>query len=143
MSDWQAAAVADPSLCSYQLHIEITRARWLSIGRLGRFRFPAGHYVYTGSARRNLVARVRRHLAREKTLRWHIDYLLAARHAHVRDVSLSREAECRLNQRLPGEIPVPGFGASDCRAGCRSHLRYLGAAPVPEPDRHSLARSRV
>jgi len=124
--DWERAAIADPALCTYQLHIEITRARLLDIGRLGRFRFPAGQYVYTGSARRNLLARVRRHLAREKILRWHIDYLLTARHVHVRAVVLSHAAECVVNQRLRGTLPVPGFAASDCRAGCGSHLKYLG-----------------
>jgi len=38
----------------------------------------------------------------------------------------TRNAECLLNQRASGEIIVPGFGASDCRAHCGSHLRYLG-----------------
>ena len=126
MHNWEREALADAGLCTYQLHIVVGRPRILAIGRLGRFRFPAGRYVYTGSARRNLVARVRRHLSRDKRLRWHIDYLLTAHPVKVVDVSLSSEAECPLNQRTAGEIVVPGFGASDCRARCGSHLKYLG-----------------
>ncbi|HEX22686.1 MAG TPA: GIY-YIG nuclease family protein [Chromatiales bacterium] len=113
-------------MCTYQLHIAVSRLRILSIGRLGTFRFPSGRYLYTGSARRNLVARVRRHLSQDKKLRWHIDYLLTAHAVKVVDVSLSRDSECPLNQRVAGEIIVPGFGASDCRAHCGSHLKWLG-----------------
>ena len=99
----------------------------LTIGRLGAFRFPAGRYVYTGSARRNLEARIARHRRRDKKLRWHIDYLLAAPGVRVLSVRRSRRDECALNRSTSGSIPVPGFGASDCRAGCGSHLKYLGA----------------
>lgn len=126
LENWLPQALADPSLCTYQLVIEVARPRILVIGKLGRMRFPAGRYVYTGSARRNLLARVRRHLAKEKTLRWHIDYLLTARDVQVTDVRLSSEPECQVNQRLAGEVIMPGFGASDCRAHCGSHLKWLG-----------------
>lgn len=112
--------------CTYQLFITLDRPCIVDVGRLGRFRFPAGQYVYTGSARRNLVARLRRHLARTKTLRWHIDYLLARPGARVECIQLSTASECRLNQQVSGELPVPGFGSSDCRAGCGSHLKFLG-----------------
>lgn len=126
MRDWEGQATRDASLCTYQLHIVVARPRILDIGRLGRFRFPAGRYVYTGSARRHLVARVRRHLARDKKRRWHIDYLLTAHAVKVVGVALSGESECVCNQRVAGDIVVPGFGASDCRAQCGSHLKYLG-----------------
>ena len=125
---WLQAARRNPSLVSYQLHIHLTRSQNIEVGRLGRFRFPAGYYVYTGSARKNLIARVQRHLSRDKKLRWHIDYLLACPAAQVREVRLFEQAECAINQRVQGEIPVPGFGASDCRAHCHSHLKYLGPA---------------
>jgi Uri superfamily endonuclease len=111
---------------TYQLMIELDRATWITVGALGRFQLPAGHYVYTGSARRGLEARIGRHLGRQKTRHWHIDYLLADRHARVAGVKRSRIAECQRNQQIQGEILVPGFGASDCRRGCGSHLKYLG-----------------
>lgn len=97
----------------------------MRIGRLGVFDFPAGSYVYTGSALRNFEARVRRHCSMDKKLHWHIDYLLAAPGVRVRDVLRYDEPECLVNQRTAGEIPVPGLGASDCRQGCGSHLKRL------------------
>ena len=111
---------------SYQLLIDVPRPLRCRIGSLGTFDFEPGRYVYTGSAKRNLEARIARHLRRGKTLRWHIDYLLMAPGVRVLDVVRSRRGECALNRAVRGRIPVDGFGASDCRAGCGSHLKYLG-----------------
>lgn len=111
---------------SYQLWIALRRPLRIEIGRLGEILFPAGVYVYTGSAKRNLEARIARHCRREKTPRWHIDYLLAARGVELVCVGRSARAECALNQATGGQSLVPGFGASDCRNACGSHLRYLG-----------------
>ncbi len=117
---------ASHRLQSYQLHIRLLRSRRITIGRLGTFEFPKGRYVYTGSARRNLQARIRRHLARSKRLKWHIDYLLADPHARVVNVHLSGKGECVLNRETSGRIVVAGFGASDCKGGCGGHLKFLG-----------------
>lgn len=114
------------SPCTYQLVIEVSRPVEVTVGALGRQRFPAGIYVYTGSAARNLEARIERHLRREKTLRWHIDYLLAEPDVRIVEVRRSARPECELNARTAGSIPVPGFGASDCRNGCGSHLKLTG-----------------
>lgn len=116
--------------CSYQLRIDVPRRQRVRIGRLGEFEFPAGRYVYTGSATRNLAARVARHLRREKALRWHIDYLLAAPGVRIRRVINSPLPECALNRACRGRIVVAGFGSSDCACGCGAHLKYLGRAPV-------------
>jgi Uri superfamily endonuclease len=111
---------------TYQLQIELARPLRCAIGRLGTFDLPAGRYVYTGSAKRALEARIARHLRQDKTLRWHIDYLLAAPGVRVVEVRRLRGRECALNRAVGGRIPVTGFGASDCRAGCGAHLKYLG-----------------
>ncbi len=113
---------------SYQLRIDVTRPVRICVGHLGDFLFPAGRYVYTGSAKRNLEARIARHLHKEKALRWHIDWLLSASGVKVATVKRSSESECILNQKVVGVVVVPGFGASDCRNGCGSHLRYLGGS---------------
>lgn len=110
---------------TYQLRIVVARPLRLEVGRLGRFDFPAGTYIYTGSAKRNLEARIARHLRREKALRWHIDYLTTAKGVSIIDVQRSRRDECRWNQATRGEIVAPGFGASDCGAGCGSHLKRV------------------
>ncbi len=68
LSETIAANDAAP-LVSYQLQIELTQAVSCTVGCLGLCHFPAGRDVYTGSARRNLEARIARHLAREKKLR--------------------------------------------------------------------------
>jgi Uri superfamily endonuclease len=111
---------------SYQLVIEVRAPVRCSVGRFGVVDFPAGVYVYTGSARRNFEARLARHARTAKTLRWHIDYLLGAPGVRVVKVVRSRRDECRLNQASAGQVLVPGFGASDCRAGCGAHLKFRG-----------------
>ena len=108
---------------SYQLVIRIARSKNITVGRLGRLQFPAGDYVDTGSARRNMEARIRRHLSRTKRLCWHIDHLLADPAVRIVGVRRSVLVECLLNQRTQGRIVFPGFGASDCRAGCGGHLK--------------------
>lgn len=125
-SQWLALASRDVDYVTYQLSIVLSRAQTLQVGRLGRCRFPAGRYVYTGSARKNLIPRVQRHLRKKKKLRWHIDYLLSNPSARVVEVALSKTSECMINQQVKGEVLMTGFGASDCRAHCGSHLKYLG-----------------
>jgi protein phosphatase len=100
----------------------------LRIGALGTFRFPAGYYLYVGSALNGLEGRVRRHLRRNKICRWHIDYL--RRRAEVLEVWTvvsKKRLECRwaaAARKMPGaSIPAPRFGASDCR--CAAHLVHL------------------
>lgn len=110
---------------SYQLRIIVDRDLKLKVGRLGVCRFPAGHYTYTGSALRNMEARLARHLRPAKRLRWHIDYLLCSPGVEVQAVRRFRDPECVVNSRSRGMVQVPGFGASDCRAGCGAHLKYM------------------
>ncbi len=117
---------------SYQLFIEISDPITIQIGRLGKFTFPAGSYVYSGSAKKRLEARINRHLRKDKKTRWHIDYIL--NHPLVRIVRVERSElpECTLSQQTAGQIIVPGFGSSDCRAGCGSHLKKLRPAHSPD-----------
>ncbi|ABI56391.1 GIY-YIG nuclease family protein [Alkalilimnicola ehrlichii MLHE-1] len=125
---------------TYQLYIRLRRPCRIRAGRLPGHRLPAGWYVYTGSARRNLAARVERHLRRDKPRRWHIDWLLTRREARVVHVRLSARPECLENAAVGGRVLIPGFGASDCRAACGSHLRYLGTdRPTAVPE-ESLRR---
>ncbi len=115
----------------YLLVLELPRPITLRVGALGRFGFQRGWYVYAGSARRGLRARVERHLAPAKPLRWHVDYLTTAHGVQRVGALLVAEgtaSECSLNRAagalLGGAVPAPGFGASDCRAGCPAHLWF-------------------
>ena len=103
-------------------------AEELEIGRLGSRSFPAGIYLYCGSALGGVVARVSRHLRKEKKLHWHIDHLLAKGDAMGALVFPGEEnQECRMADLLsahgPILTPVLGFGCSDC--SCASHLFHL------------------
>jgi sugar fermentation stimulation protein A len=116
----------------YQLHLFLPEAVRVRVGKLGTFDFPAGRYLYTGSALNGLEQRLARHLRRKKKMHWHIDYLLRyARVERIDTVRTSRKRECELNGRAmnaPGaRILAKGFGSSDCR--CPAHLVYLGPAP--------------
>jgi Uri superfamily endonuclease len=118
----------------YQLVIRLKKSQLIAVGRRGRFLFPAGYYVYTGSGRRGLESRIARHLRKQKKMRWHVDYLL--QHGRVLEVKRygNDQEECELNrrvERLPGgRVVVQGFGSSDCR--CRTHLFYFRRNPASD-----------
>jgi Uri superfamily endonuclease len=116
----------------YSLIIDLERKKTIRVGKLGKAFFPAGTYVYTGSAMKGLGPRLRRHRAKTKKIHWHIDYLLTLREARVRQIILYRAApgqECRQNKRFaakPGAaVILKNFGASDCKSGCVSHLLFF------------------
>ena len=119
---------------TYVLVLRLLQSTTISVGRLGRFRFPAGWYGYVGSARGpgGLSARLSRHLRSPKPLRWHADYLrAAARPLAVWHTVGAAKRECvwaKALSELPGaSYPVPRFGASDC--GCPAHLLHFAAPP--------------
>jgi Uri superfamily endonuclease len=127
---------------TYALLITLDRSRNICIGRRGRFRFPAGFYLYLGSALGpgGLGGRLERHFRAEKRLHWHIDYLLHTTGAHITQVWVMKGTvrhECNwacAAQQLPeASIVVPRFGSSDC--GCASHL-FGFANPVRPPSPH-------
>ncbi len=62
---------------TYALFLTLSAPAQLTIGKLGVFDFPAGEYVYMGSARGpgGLRARLRHHLRPAQRPHWHIDYL--------------------------------------------------------------------
>ena len=112
----------------YQLYIELSRSVEIIIGKLGSFVLKKGSYVYTGSAKRGLRARLSRHLSADKNSYWHIDYLLSDPSVIIKDIKTwpyEVGLECRLNQSLDGSHPVRKLGSGDCTRGCASHLVYL------------------
>ena len=111
---------------SYQLHISLEKETRISIGKLGGFLFPAGYYIYTGSAKKNIEARVQRHRSDNKKKHWHIDYFLLNPHSKITSAFQFNDVECKLNQLTAGKIVAPGFGATDCKSKCNSHFKYLG-----------------
>ncbi len=118
-----------------RLYIVLTRVprrTALPVGSLGTVTFERGWYAYVGSAARAREARVARHLAREKTLRWHADHLFAAFPAERAWLVDGAAGECELAgalASLPGAERRPRrFGAGDC--SCAGHLVRFTRRPL-------------
>jgi len=115
---------------TYVLLVELGQEAVITVGQLGTFCFPAGYYVYVGSALGSggLAARLARHRRRDKKLRWHIDYFLA--HARILDIRTDDSGKrlecawvCAMLSTPGAQVVAPRFGASDC--SCPSHLVYF------------------
>ena len=122
---------------SYTLVLHATQPSSLMVGKAGRLEVWPGYYVYTGSAfgPGGLRARLARHLRGPLKLYWHIDYLRQVTVPLETWVVLGGEnhehAWARALIQLPyASLPMPGFGASDCR--CPAHLIYLSNLPHPK-----------
>lgn len=109
----------------------------INIGKKGEFSFPAGFYIYVGSALgAGGLKRLERHInfsrKKDKNPRWHVDYLHlspsfrldSAVYAHT-----SSRLECQLASAIGGDL-VPGFGCTDCV--CQAHLFYRRKSPFLE-----------
>ena len=108
----------------YTLLITLNKPATISVGKLGQISFPEGHYAYVGSARNGLASRIARHLRKEKTLHWHIDYFLKV--GVVKEVTYGitgEDKECAVAVQLKRSLmPILHFGCSDCR--CKTHLFF-------------------
>ena len=125
----------EPKPGTYALVLCCASKARVRIGRLGTMQLQRGYYIYVGSALGpgGLRARIAHHQRLSPCPHWHIDYLRA--HTRLHCVWLCydgrrREHEwARAMRKVKGAtIPLPGFGASDCR--CSSHLFLLGRSPA-------------
>jgi Uri superfamily endonuclease len=112
---------------TYIIGIRINKDIGILIGKLGNISFSKGFYVYIGSAKNRLNARLRRHLSQDKKLFWHIDYLLKSKAACLKEIWIgSNKKECSIArliyQNLNSRI-IRDFGSSDC--GCCGHLIFI------------------
>jgi sugar fermentation stimulation protein A len=122
----------------YCLLLHLPRRLRLRAGRLEPAVIEPGMLIYVGRARRNLFARLARHMRQRKPRRWHVDYLFPVAEP-VGAFVLGGEpvTECDLAQRLSerGGVQriVRSFGASDCR--CSGHLLWAPTVPVGDDGR--------
>ena len=111
----------------YCLIINLDKTSEIEIGKLGKFNFNKGYYIYVGSAMNSLKARIKRHLSDAKKVHWHIDYLLKNENAEINGVIYNvsdRKIECELSELISQKSKgVKDFGCSDCQ--CESHLYYF------------------
>lgn len=119
--------VIDPAHTLYAIYLEVPCEKKLEIGRLGNFLFEKGMYIYVGSAKRNIVARINRHKRVQKPLRWHFDYLRPFGQVTKIITYEKASGECELAEKIRKEVggsfPIIRFGSTDCR--CTSHLIYI------------------
>ncbi len=111
----------------YHIIFEVESEFAIKIGAAGEYFFIKGFYVYTGTAQRALLARLERHIKKDKKVRWHIDYLsshsaVSFRAAYYYEGEPAGN-ECRRNRKIinNADFYMPHFGSSDCRL-CPSHL---------------------
>ena len=127
----------DPVLADGGLYlavIELDAPHTIEVGALGTFDFPAGFYIYVGSAQKALTRRLARHGRSRKKKRWHIDYLCdfaqKVRGFPIRGVT--GEPQLARDCAVLGEVFPTGFGASDCDDD--GHLIFTGHTdPVHTP----------
>lgn len=120
----------------YSLVIFLDKNNSLSIGALGSQIFSRGYYVYTGSAFNmgGLKARIKHHLNKNNSNKrsfWHIDFFLTHKNSNLIGVvamQTDKKMECKINSDIKDEearVLVPGFGSSDCKKKCKSHLLFF------------------
>ena len=116
---------------SYILMIHIPRDVTARVGSLGERYFPAGYYLYVGTAKRGLTKRMERHLRKRTTAHWHIDYLKGyADQCTAIPIRSSLPLEHELAEAV-GRIAdgcVVSFGSSDC--DCPGHLFRFAGNPL-------------
>ncbi len=94
--------------------------------RFGDTVLQPGHYLYLGSAHGpgGIRARCARHLKRDKTRHWHVDWL-TTRAETTRAFAAPHGSECNLTVSLSKafnlKAPVKGLGSSDC-THCHAHV---------------------
>ena len=119
---------------AYTLIIKVEQPTSVQIKSLGEMKFEAGLWVYVGSAMGNgstsLENRLSRHFRNEKTIYWHIDYLLDANVNLVGAIWAKNitPIECDIAQSLESHSDFKQgprkFGSSDCRRGCITHTYF-------------------
>jgi len=134
---------------TYALVLELNPATEIVVGKLGRATFPAGFYIYVGSALGSggLASRLDRHAKSTTSVGWrawwHIDYL---RHYtktievwSVQHVLRREHVWAALIEKMPEvSVTMPGFGSTDC--GCPTHLFHFSHRPSWNEFRGLLSR---
>ena len=115
----------------YFIILKLSKPKIINVGSLGKIKFEKGYYIYTGSAKKNLVKRIKRHRSTGKKTFWHIDYL-REKAEFITDLPIrtSDDIECSLARDMKNISveEVSGFGCSDCK--CSSHLFRMKDNPL-------------
>jgi len=128
---------------TYLLLLQVAEQAARQVGRFGQVIIQPGWYVYVGSARGGLGARLRRHARTGKRRHWHIDALgEVARLARIPVRVGGGRLECAAAAHvaaLPGAAcPIARFGASDCR--CPAQRFFFADEPRVQLDATWIVR---
>jgi len=109
---------------TYILLMELRQRKTIRIGKLGKFLFEKGEYLYIGSAKGGFRKRTMRYFTKIKHKKWHIDYLLE--YAEPKGIFFFEDYFDEENLALTTENLydpyIKGFGASDTHS--KTHLFY-------------------
>ncbi len=140
---------------AYALQLHLNQNHRIQVGKFAQAIFPAGEYIYLGSAHGpgGLRARLGRHMRGTGKPHWHIDYLRcvaevqSAGYILVQDEDSKHPMECTWSQALSkfhrAYIPLAGFGAGDCHSGCQAHLVGFPASYIDILERFQNTYSLV
>lgn len=141
-----------PNTCGiYILVFHLSRRTVITFDRKGsQHSFPPGWYLYVGSACGagglcGRLARHQRHIGDRKRFHWHVDYfrehsmLCEIWYCEIVDSAYEHQWGKTLTALVGATVPVPKFGASDCKAQCPSHFFHLSGRPSTSTFREKLA----
>ena len=129
------ALASETRLGSYALLLRADCAQQVIIGALGSLHITPGYFVYVGSAfgAGGLAGRLAHHFKESTSPHWHIDHL--RRYAQICGVWWTCDQRRREHEwanvliaDAGAVLPLPHFGASDCR--CASHLVWYHTRPT-------------
>ena len=135
----------------YILVFHLAKATSIAFDRKGtQHTFPPGWYLYVGSAcgvggLNRRLTRHQRRITDGKNTHWNVDYF--REHAQLCELWYCETDNCRFEHHwaqtvadLSGAtVPVPKFGASDCKANCPSHFFHLSGRPSTAVFRSMLS----
>ena len=108
--------------------MKLKSSKNIRVGSLGKLEFKKGFYCYVGSAigSTTIENRCKRHLMKNKKMKWHIDYL--RKEVEIVNIFVfpsRKKIECGVARKIlkKADSFIPKFGSSDCN--CKSHLFYF------------------
>ena len=136
---------------AYVLIIDLDEIVSFNLKSLGSLSFGKGTWTYVGSAMgmgsTSLENRISRHFRSEKTIHWQIDHLLDS-DSKIRSSIWSESSspvECAIAKSIDKMVnvnPGPrGFGASDCKQKCWTHLYHAKIGKGLEKEIQYVFRS--
>jgi Uri superfamily endonuclease len=113
---------------AYILVMKLKSNKNIRVGSLGKLEFNKGFYCYVGSAigSTTIENRCKRHLMKNKKMKWHIDYLRReAEIVSIVTIPSKNKIECIVSRKISKQADsfILKFGCSDC--SCNSHLFYF------------------